>query len=205
MKKKTFILMAALSLMVSSCSTSSQSAIGSILNNAANGQTIGNIIASVIGTTKVTQADLIGTWNYSNPGCAFTSEKLLAQAGGEVVASEVKSKLAPYYQKVGVKQANTSVTFNNDGTFAATIAGKKFSGKYTFDEATAKITMQGLLLNINSYAKKNSDGMAILFESSKLLTVLQTLSAMSGNTQLQTIGEIAKSYDGLRVGFDMKH
>ena len=50
----------------------------------------------------------------------------------------------------------------------------------------------------------NSDGMAILFESSKLLTMLQTLSAMSGNTQLQTIGEIAKSYDGLRVGFDMK-
>ncbi|MBP5340491.1 MAG: DUF4923 family protein [Prevotella sp.] len=198
------VLMVAATMVLSGCGMAGQQTMGNILSGAANGETLGNVIASVIGATKVTQKDLIGTWKYSQPGCAFTSDKLLAQAGGEVVAADIKSRLAPYYQKVGVKSSNTSITFNNDGTFAATIAGKKFSGNYTYDEATSKITLQGLLLSINCYAKKNVGGMAILFESSKLLTLLQTMAALSGNAQLQGIGDIAKSYDGLRVGFDMK-
>ena len=96
------------------------------------------------------------------------------------------------------------MTFNQDGTFSAKIAGKSWSGKYTFDAANSKITMQGLLLNVNCYAKRNSDGIGLLFESKKLLTMLQTMSALSGNQTLQTVGELSKSYDGLRMGFDMK-
>jgi len=66
------------------------------------------------------------------------------------------------------------------------------------------VTMQGMLLTINCYAKRNANGIALLFESSKLLTLLQTVSALSGNGTLQTVGEISKSYDGLRLGFDFK-
>jgi hypothetical protein len=29
------------------------------------------------------------------------------------------------------------------------------------------------------------------------------MSAMSGNKDLQTIGDLSKKYDGVRVGFDM--
>ena len=77
------------------------------------GAAIGNILQSVLGgNAKLTQQQLIGTWTYTRPGCAFTSEKLLAQAGGEVVASEIKTKLQPSYQKVGITSSNTQVTFN---------------------------------------------------------------------------------------------
>ena len=86
----------------------------------------------------------------------------------------------------------------------AKVAGKNWSGKYTFDEAQSKITMSGILINVNCYAKRNVDGIGLLFESSKLLSLLQTMSALSGNQTLQTIGELSKSYDGLRMGFDMK-
>lgn len=167
--------------------------------------TLGNILSSVLGgSSKPTQQQIIGSWTYFQPGCAFTSDQLLAQAGGEVVASQIKSKLASTYQSIGVKSNNTSVTFNQDGTFSAKFAGTGMSGNYTFDESTSKITMQGMLLTINCYAKRNSNGIALLFESSKLLTLLQTVSALSGNTTVQTVGEISKSYDGLRLGFDFK-
>ena len=166
---------------------------------------LGNILSSVLGgSSKPTQQQIIGSWTYFQPGCAFTSDQLLAQAGGEVVASQIKSKLASTYQSIGVKSNNTSVTFNQDGTFSAKFAGTGMSGNYTFDESTSKITMQGMLLTINCYAKRNSNGIALLFESSKLLTLLQTVSALSGNTTVQTVGEISKSYDGLRLGFDFK-
>ena len=45
--------------------------------------------------------------------------------------------------------------------------------------------------------------MSILFESKKMLSVLQTVAAISGNSSLQTIGDLSKNYDGVRIGFDM--
>ena len=61
-----------------------------------------------------------------------------------------------------------------------------------------------MLLSINCYAKKEVNGISILFEAKKLLTVLQTMAALSGNANLQTIGDLSKNYEGVRVGFDMK-
>lgn len=225
MKKSIFICsLAAAAMTMGSCGTnSSLSQVGTqVLTDVLLGTTgttttgttgttgnttgaLGNILTSVLGgSSKPTLKQLIGTWTYSQPGCAFTSDKLLAQAGGEVVAAEIKQKLQPTFQSLGVKSSNTSITLKEDKTFAASFAGKSFSGNYTYNEQTQQLTLNGLLLNISCYAKRNSDGIALLFESSKLLTLLQTLSALSGNASLQTVGELAKSYDGMRIGFDFR-
>ena len=186
-------------LAMASCGNMNQ-----VLSAMTNGTGVVNAISSVIGLDKVKAQNLIGSWKYSAPGCAFTSENLLAKAGGEVAAVQIEEKLQPYYQQVGLSANNTFITFNEDGTFSSKIAGTPFSGNYTFDEATQKITLKGLLLSVNCYAKKEVNGISILFEAKKLLTVLQTMSAMSGNKDLQTIGDLSKNYDGVRVGFDMK-
>ena len=219
MKKLTVIAVAACTMMLSSCgaitpgtttgtangnTTSTGSVLGDILGAAANGQTLGNVLGSVLGTTNMTAKNLVGSWSYAQPGVAFTSDNLLAQAGGEVAAATIRQKVQPVFNKLGVKAANTNVQFKEDGTFTATIAGKQFTGNYTFDEKTQKLTMSSLLLNINCYAKRNTDGIGLLFEGTKLLTVLQTLSTMSGNASVQTIGDLSKNYSGLRLGFDFK-
>ena len=198
--KKVMIGLAALAcIAMTSCGNMSQ-----VLSAMTNGTGVVNAISSVIGLDKVKAQNLIATWSYSGPGCAFTSENLLAKAGGEVAAVQIEEKLLPYYKQVGITSGNTFITFNEDGTFTSKIAGTPFSGKYTFDEASQKITLKGLLLSVNCYAKKEINGISILFEAKKLLTVLQTMSAMSGNKDLQTIGDLSKNYDGVRVGFDMK-
>lgn len=211
MKKKVMIGATIVTMMLASCGFGTTGQMGNgtgAISGAGAGAAIGSVIQSVLGLDQITQKTLIGTWKYSQPGCAFTSEQLLAQAGGEIVASEIKTKMQPTMQKMGIKSSNTQVTFNQDGTFAAKIAGKNWSGNYTFDEKTRKITMTGLLLNVNCYAKRNTDGIALLFEATKLLTLLQTMSTLqggaNGNSTLGTIGDLAKSYDGLRIGFDMK-
>ena len=199
MKKVVLGLAAFACLAMASCGNMNQ-----VLSAMTNGTGVVNAISSVIGLDKVKAHNLIGSWKYSAPGCAFTSENLLAKAGGEVAAVQIEEKLLPYYQQVGLSANNTYITFNEDGTFSSKIAGTPFSGNYTFDEATQKITLKGLLLSVNCYAKKELNGISILFEAKKLLTVLQTMSAMSGNKDLQTIGDLSKNYDGVRVGFDMK-
>ena len=198
--KKVFLGLAAFAcLAMASCGNMNQ-----VLSAMTNGTGVVNAISSVIGLDKVKAQNLIGSWKYSAPGCAFTSENLLAKAGGEVAAVQIEEKLLPYYQQVKISESNTFITLNEDGTFSSKIAGTPFSGNYTFDEASQKITLKGLLLSVNCYAKKEINGISILFEAKKLLTVLQTMSAMSGNKDLQTIGDLSKNYDGVRVGFDMK-
>lgn len=168
------------------------------------GSIVGSILDNVIGSTTFKKADLCAhTWKYKSPGCAFTSKNLLAKAGGEIAAKKVEEKLSTYYQKAGFSSSNTYFKFNEDGTFNAKIDGKSWSGTYTFDEKTHAIDLKGrLLLSLNGFATKNTSGISILFESKKLLTIIQTLTALSGNTTLGTIGEISKNYDGIRVGFD---
>ena len=202
MKKISLFALAA-ALMLSGCNMNSLGGIGQ-MDSATAGAAIGNVIASVLGLNKMTRQDILGAWSYFGPGCAFTSDQLLAQAGGEVAAAEIKTKVEPTYQKLGIKSGNTSVTFNEDGTFTARIAGKQLSGNDTIDETDYKVTLKTLLLSINCYAKKNVNGISLLFESSKLLTLLQTMSALSGDASLQTIGELMKNYDGLRLGFDYR-
>jgi hypothetical protein len=203
MKMKAFLLSISAALLLTGCGSFPATTQDSTGSTATTQDALGAILSAVLGgTSKITTKQLIGSWKYNQPDCAFTSDQLLAQAGGEVVATQLEAKMKPVFQKIGIKNSNTSVTFNQDGTFAASFAGKSFSGNYTFDESTSRITMQGLLLTINGYVRRSNTGIALLFESSKLLTLLQTISALSGNTSLQGIGEIAKSYDGLRMGFE---
>ena len=217
MKRMKKVAVVATTMLVTGCGTlggglgtgtSTGSATGDILSAVLGeilyGGTITNVITSVIGAQTVTAENLIGPWRYANPGCAFTSDQLLAKAGGEVVAAQIKNKLQPYYQQVGINSSNTSITFNQNGTYQATIGGKSLQGNWTFDPSTCKIQLQGLLLNMNCYAKRNANGIAILFEAKKILNVLQMLTAMSGNQNIQAIGEISNSYDGVRIGFDFQ-
>ena len=198
MKRIKIAAMAVLCLLATSCGNMNQ-----VLSAISNGSVV-NAISSVIGLDKVSAANLIGSWSYSGPGCAFTSENLLAKAGGEVAAAQIEEKLLPYYQQVGISASNTTITFTEDGKFSAKIAGTPFSGTYTFDVESQQIQLKGMLFSVNCYAKKELGGISILFEAKKLLTVLQTMSALSGNANLQAIGDLSKNYDGVRVGFDMK-
>ena len=176
-------------------SSSSSSTAGSIING---------ILDNVIGSSTFKQADLCAsTWKYNKPGCAFTSENLLAKAGGDIAANKIESELSTYYTKAGFSSSNTYFKFNTDGTFESKIHGKSWKGTYTFDEKTHAITMKGLLLSISGFATKKTSGVSLLFESKKLLTLVQTLTALSGNSTLSTIGNITKNYDGVRVGFDL--
>ena len=176
-------------------SNSSSSAGSSIING---------ILNNVIGSGTFSKQDLCAhTWKYSKPGCAFTSENLLAQAGGEIAANKVEEKLGEYYSKFGFSGSNTYFTFKTDGTFAAKIDGRSWQGNYTFDEKTHAIQMKGLILSMSGYATKTTNGISLLFDQKKLLNLIKTIGSLKGNSTLSALGTIANNYDGLRVGFEM--
>lgn len=200
------------SAAASSSSSSTGSTIAGVLggllgggsSSSSTGSSIVNgILNNVIGSGTFKKEDLCHTWKYSKPGCAFTSENLLAKAGGEVAATKIEEQLAGYYTKFGITSSNTYFTFNTDGSFNAKIDGKSWNGTYTFDEKTHEIHLKGLLLSASGYATKTTTGISLLFDQKKLLNLIKTLSAFKGSSTLSAVGSIANNFDGACVGFEM--
>lgn len=179
---------------------------GTTTGSSSTGSIINGILNNVIGSATFSQADLCAhTWKYSKPGCAFTSENLLAKAGGEIAANKIEEDLSKYYTKFGFSKSNTYFTFKTDGTFAAKIDGKSWSGTYTFDEKTHAIQLKGLLLSASGFATRTTNGISLLFEQKKLLSLIKTLSKLNltGSTTMSAVSSIVDNYDGVRVGFEM--
>ena len=205
MKKRNMIAMAVAAIMMAGCGGmgTGTGADNGILNGVDASSALGNILGSVLGINKVSETTILGTWKYAGPGCAFTSDNLLAKAGGEVAAQKVKAQLQSHYSSLGLNSSNTNISFKEDKTFSGKVEGKTLSGTYTLDVNTGQITLKTLLLTMNGYVNLNTTGMSLLFESQKLLTILQGLGALSGNTTMSAVGELSKNYKGVRIGFDM--
>lgn len=164
---------------------------------------LGGLLDLVVGSVKLSQTDIIGKWSYVEPACAFTSENLLAKAGGSVAAKTVNEKLLPVYKSLHISSGNTQLTFNENGQFTGKIGGFPMSGTYTFDATNGLVKMKSLT-TFTAHLTRSTHGMNFTFESKKILSLLQTVSALSGNTSLSTIGDISKQFSGVRLGFAMK-
>lgn len=210
MKKMMMAVVAA--LMLQSCGMTNPGVNGgsqmggTTTNNSGSSigsNALGGLLDLVVGSVKLSQTDIIGTWSYVEPACAFTSENLLAKAGGSVAAKTVNEKLLPVYKSLHISSGNTQLTFNENGQFTGKIGGFPMSGTYTFDAANGLVKMKSLT-TFTAHLTRSTHGMNFTFESKKILTLLQTVSALSGNTTLSTIGDISKQFNGVRLGFAMK-
>ena len=209
---KKMMMAAVAALMLQSCGMTNPGVNGgsqmggTTTNNSGSSigsNALGGLLDLVVGSVKLSQADIIGTWSYVEPACAFTSENLLAKAGGSVAAKTVNEKLLPVYKSLHISSGNTQLTFRENGQFTGKIGGFPMSGTYTFDATNGLVKMKSLT-TFTAHLTRSTHGMNFTFESKKILSLLQTVSAISGNTSLSTIGDISKQFSGVRLGFAMK-
>ena len=177
--------------------------LGGVLGTLGSQNTVDGLLGLVIGSIKVQESELYGTWAYTQPTCAFTSENLLAKAGGAVAAENCKEKLMPVYNAVGINSQNTLFQFTQDHEFAAKIKGIPVSGTYTYDPSSGTLKLKTMLFSTNAYITRTAQGLGLTFESKNLLKVLQIAASLSGNSTLQTVGDLSKQYEGVRLGFDI--
>lgn len=177
--------------------------LGGVLGGLGSQNTIDGLLGLVIGSVKVQESELYGSWYYAEPACAFTSENLLAKAGGAVAAEHCKEKLLPVYNSLGISAQNTQFQFTQDHRFAGNVRGIPLSGTYTYDPSSGTINLKTMLFSTNAYITRTQSGLGLTFESKNLLKVLQTVAAISGNSTLQTVGDLSKQYEGVRLGFDI--
>ena len=160
-------------------------------------------VKEVTGTAVV--KDITGTWNYSGSAVQFDSDNLLNKAGGAVAASTVESKLDTQLSKVGIKAGATNFTFNEDGSFSSVIGKRTIKGTYTYDSSTSTINMKfSGLVGMNAAVTGSSSNISLLFDADKLLQLVTFLGNKVNNATIKSITTIAESYDGMKLGMEMK-
>ena len=178
-----------------------------ILNKAANSSTVTDIIEGVTGIT-LSKGDIKGTWSYTGSAVKLESSDLLKSAAASVAATQVEKKFDEYLGKLGLKNGAFSFTFKEDNTFTTTVKGKSFNGTYTLSEDGTTLNLKyGKSLGstgVTATASINSNTFELLFKADKLLDLIGKLTANSNNATLQTIGTLAGTYEGMKIGLELQ-
>ncbi len=179
---------------------------GTNLLNPNNTNNITDIASGLINTftNNTSSSTIVGTWVYNEPAVQFESDNLLAQVGSSIANSTVEKKLKTYYEKIGIKSGSFTLVFNADKTCSYSIKNQPYSGTYEFDSSSnkIKITTNGILSFPSAYAKVSGNQLELTFETTSLLNLGTSLASNSGNSTLGAISELAKSYSGMKTGFN---
>ncbi len=167
---------------------------------------IGQAVEGVFNKTDLSVEDLAGQWSTTGAAVSFKSDNFLKKAGGQAASAAVESKIDPYMKKLGLIGA--TCVFQKNGSFeikmkkmsiigTATRTGK---GTFNFKMKVGKISLG----NITTYVEKTSSAMKIMFDASKLRTILNAVSKTANIKAISTATSVLNAYDGLCVGFNMK-
>ena len=205
MKKTMMTLLAAMTLMLSSClttgvgTTSTANSTGSVLTSV-----LGSVLSNVLfGGMTYDQSGLLGSWNYNAPSAAFTTEQALTKAGGTAAVANIASSLATNYSNIGINRNNTSFSFLEGNKFSAKVNGISFSGTYTYNPQNGEISLKTAKETIKGNVTKTEKGMGLMFDSMQMANILQKEGKVSNTAAVQAVSKLAKSADGARVGFEL--
>ena len=216
MKRNLSILSLVLfSIVLSSCQAfnyqkDTKTDASSLLDNALAGNTsqtttdlLGRVLSYLLYGNTISQDNIIGTWTYSSPKVIFESENILAKLGSDIASDKIEQTLGDQLSRIGFAKGKTTLTFNKDNTCSFTYGSRTYPGTYKFDASANRLTITDAfgVRNVKCTASKNGNELYLLFDSNKVLSVLNTLSNSSlGNA---TAASVLGNYKGLKLGWSM--
>lgn len=209
MNKSVIKFLSACVIASSTFASASAFDIKDLINQAGQALENGNvtdIIEGVLSTSNLEVKDLAGVWTSTGSAVAFQSEDLLSQAGGVAMASTLESKINPYFTKYGI--VGSVITIQTDGSFSMSLKRTTLKGKIVKGENNKFILSfeafgKNNLGNINLYIQKTSTSMDLMFDASKLKTILSSIASLSKKGLGNSLNTILNSYNGICIGFKM--
>ena len=204
--KKTFLtLLAAMTLVLSSCLSTG---FGTTPTGNSGNNVLGNVLGAVLGQVLLggmtfDQSGLLGNWNYNAPSAAFTTSQALTNAGGSATIASMASSLASNYNNIGINRNNTSFSFLEGNKFAAKVNGIPFSGTYVYNPENGEIALKTATETIKGNVTRTEKGMGLMFDSKQMVNILQKEGKVSNTSAVQAVSKLAKSANGARVGFEL--
>lgn len=172
-----------------------------------SGSTVGNIIEGIFTKTNLTVADLQGSWTVNGAAVTFKGDNFLEKAGGLAAAAAVENKIDPYFKQYGL----TGGVMTIDETGKASLKLKRGSLNGTFEAIDGKdynfvfkVKVAGISVGtLPTYVEKSYANLNVMFDATKLKTLISAIASISGNQLAKAAGDILNQYEGMCVGFKM--
>lgn len=207
---KTFLKAAFAAALAFIMPATSNAQLGDLLNSVASkvssssstASTVTDVITSIIGTSKVSESSLVGTWTYKEPCIAAESSNILSKAAAAAAASKAQSQLGTVLGKAGIKAGTMKIVFQKDGTAQVSVGSKTVAATYKVDGSNLLLTFTKLKKTVTMNCKLSAGRLQLSMKADKLLTLINAVSstAAAASSSLSTLSTLLKSVDGLYVG-----
>lgn len=210
MKKTMMKAAAVVLLMMAASNASAQISLGNILGSVVNsatentsaGDLISNLTSVFSSKKQASKKSIVGTWEYAEPAIVFQSDNLLAKAGSKMLANKLEKRLQEGLSKHGIKAGTLKYTFNEDGTFTQTLAGRTSTGKWSVSKQKLNLTYLGVK-TFTITTQLESDKLMFVTDATKLLQLVKTISKYSGNSTLALASQLMGTVKGVQAGITL--
>lgn len=198
--KKNMLKMAFVALGMMVCGNANAQ-LENILKSVA-GEAAANVVGNLLGTSKVSEKSMVGTWSYNQPCVAFESENVLATVGSSMVSTKVEKTMQNGLTKVGFTSGKVVMTFKEDKTGIIKYNGKAVDVNWAVDGANLKLSFPLLNKGVTMNAKMSGSELQLAMKSDKLLTLLNAITEKAGtvNNSLGTLNTLTKNVKGMYMG-----
>lgn len=177
-------------------------AISKATGNSTAGDVASDLIGNLLGTSKVSEKSLVGTWTYNQPCVAFESEDVLTTLGSSMVSKKVESTMQKGLTKVGFTSGKVVMTLKEDKTGTIEFNGKNIIVNWVVDGSDLKLTFPIVDKGVTMNAKLTGSELQLAMKADKLLTLLNTITEKTStvNSSLGTLNTLTKNVKGMYMG-----
>ena len=177
-------------------------AISKATGNSTAGDVASDLIGNLLGTSKVSEKSLVGTWSYNQPCVAFESEDVLTTLGSSMVSKKVESTMQKGLTKVGFTSGKVVMTLKEDKTGTIEFNGKNIIVNWAVDGSDLKLTFPIVDKGVTMNAKLSGSELQLAMKADKLLTLLNAITEKTGtvNSSLGTLNTLTKNVKGMYMG-----
>ena len=177
-------------------------AISKATGNSTAGDVASDLIGNLLGTSKVSEKSLVGTWSYNQPCVAFESEDVLTTLGSSMVSKKVESTMQKGLTKVGFNSGKVVMTLKEDKTGTIEFNGKNIVVNWAVDGSDLKLTFPIVDKGVTMNAKLTGSELQLAMKADKLLTLLNTITEKTStvNSSLGTLNTLTKNVKGMYMG-----
>ena len=201
MRRTILFLVALLSLMTAGAQTVKE--VRDSVKSATKSGNLKEMAATLKGAFAAKSAkaeELVGTWVYLEPAVLATSDRMLSKMAGNAVADKVKNIVDDYFNRANITSENTHFTFNENGTYSRSLAGKDISGTWmTAGEHVLLAVKNVQLVAMTSHME--SDTLTLVAELSNTLGDIQKLGGFSDSKTNKTLVKLTKRLKFVQIGF----
>jgi len=150
---------------------------------------------------KKAEADsLVGTWVYAEPAVYATKGNLLMKLAENATANQLEKLLDNYIQKSNITPENTSITFNQNGTFVRQVAGREAQGVWLVNGEKLILGI-GNVMTADITTHQDGEKLMLLIDVDKLMSAMKLLGAMKDTKTNNALIKLTKKIPGLQAGY----